>query len=176
MTDESRATHSGELASSGGKTLVFALGSAHGDDQMGWRVAERLTEILADDRLLIRAASSPDRLLDCLDGVARLIVCDACQNIGSRGDVHVWRWPDAPLRMLHGSSSHDLDLATVLALAEQLHRLPDNVMIVGVEGDDDRHSPPFLAVFEETVSRAVEAIIALIHAEGQKPGAPSLNV
>lgn len=176
MTDENMSTQNGERAESGGKTLVFALGSAHGDDQLGWLVAERLAETLADDRVLIRAASSPDRLLDFLDGVVRLIVCDACQNIGARGDIHIWRWPDAPLRMLHGSSSHDLDLATVLALAEQLHRLPRNVMIVGVEGDDDRPGRPFLAVFEEAVSRAAETIVALIHAEGQKPGTPSSNV
>ncbi|HVA44800.1 MAG TPA: hydrogenase maturation protease [Pirellulales bacterium] len=130
-------------------TLIVGLGSPHGDDQIGWRVAERLAleresacgasglrgplAPQADCTITIRTASSPADLLDWLEGVERLIVCDACQAVGSPGTVHCWRWPEAPLGRLRSSGSHDLSLAEVLTLAEELRSLPGEVIIWAVE-------------------------------------------
>ncbi|HQU44748.1 MAG TPA: hydrogenase maturation protease [Pirellulales bacterium] len=126
-------------------TLIVGIGSPHGDDQIGWRVAERLAveresacgasgpRPQADCNVTIRMASSPTDLLDWLEGVERLIICDACQAVGSPGTVHCWRWPEAPLARLRSSSSHDLSLAEVLTLAEELRSLPGEVIIWAVE-------------------------------------------
>lgn len=63
--------------------LVVGIGSSHGDDQAGWLVADLLQQqldraqgVLPDCR--IRKAAVPLDLLHWLDGVAELIVCDAC--------------------------------------------------------------------------------------------------
>lgn len=117
------------------RTLVFGLGSFHGDDRLGWLVAERLAAAVSDPEVLIRRGRSPSELLDALDGVDRLIVCDACESLGNVGAIHQWHWPDIPLARLRSSGSHDLDLAGVLALGEELRLLPADVTILGVEGE-----------------------------------------
>lgn len=112
-------------------TLVVGLGSAHGDDQIGWRVAEDLAAL----SIPVRIARSPSELLDWLGGVERLVVCDACQNLGAPGDVLRLPWPDARLAALRSSGSHDMGLAEVLALAEQLGHLPKAVIIWCAQGE-----------------------------------------
>lgn len=115
-------------------TLIVGLGSPHGDDQIGWRVAERLLETMdAAESVSIRRAASPSDLLDWLDGVEQLIVCDACQRISSPCTVHCWRWPDAPLGRLRNDSTHGLSLADVLNVADELKRLPNDVVIWAAE-------------------------------------------
>lgn len=110
-------------------TLICGLGSTHGDDQLGWQVVERLAATLIRDGVSIRAARSPAKLLDWLAGIDCLIVCDACQEMGSPGALHRWRWPDVPHASLRCVGSHDLGLAAVLALAEELSLLPAEVII-----------------------------------------------
>ena len=80
------------------ETLIVGVGSSHGDDQFGWRVAEQLAERVKNDLgITIRLALSPTEILGWLEGSRRLIVCDACQNLGVPGRVHHWQWPDAAL-------------------------------------------------------------------------------
>ncbi|HVX12235.1 MAG TPA: hypothetical protein VHC22_13725 [Pirellulales bacterium] len=143
-----------------GKTLVVGLGSAHGDDQIGWCVAGSLAASIAgstsgplstacdsltlsDDAIAfgadtpawIRVARSPSELLDWLDALDRLIVCDACQDIGAPGNSLRLCWPDRRLATLRCSGSHDMGLVDMLALAERLGRLPKAVIIWCVQAE-----------------------------------------
>jgi len=140
------------------RNLIVGLGSAHGDDQLGWRVAERLALELAASEIDVRIARSPGELLDWLDGVERLIVCDACENQGSPGTVHCWHWPATELRLARASGSHDLGLASALALADELGILPGDVKLVAVEGK--QHLPS--AEMTPEVAAAVERVVELI--------------
>jgi hydrogenase maturation protease len=66
-----------------GATLIVGIGSPHGDDQIGWRIAEAL---MAEHRVgwIIRTARSPTDLLAWLDDkVERLVICDACDGFES---------------------------------------------------------------------------------------------
>ncbi|MEN9555356.1 MAG: hypothetical protein RLZZ232_1642 [Planctomycetota bacterium] len=63
--------------------LVVGIGSSHGDDQAGWLVAELLQQRLELGQIVlsgcrVRKAAVPLDLLHWLDGVAELIICDAC--------------------------------------------------------------------------------------------------
>jgi hydrogenase maturation protease len=116
------------------RSLVVGLGSHHGDDQVGWRVAERLAERVDAD-YHVKVARTPSALLAWLhEGVCeRLVLCDACNGAGTPGSVHRWRWPSDVLALETCRSSHDLSLVEVLALAARLNRLPKHVWIWGVE-------------------------------------------
>lgn len=139
-------------------TLVVGLGSAHGDDQLGWQVVGHLAAAIADPSVSIRAARSPAELLDWLEGFERLIVCDACQGLGSPGAVRAWRWPDVPRGALRIAGTHDLGLADALALADRLRRLPAETIIYGVEAADcDPGSPP-----SEAITAAAFRLAAMI--------------
>ncbi len=139
------------------ETLIVGLGSSHGDDQFGWRVAEELAA-LADARgVTVRQARSPAEILGWLEGVERLIVCDACQGLGLPGRVHPWRWPDDTLPEVRFAGSHDLGIAATLALADRLGLLPANVSIWCAEGAAFDYgqpmSPPVQAAVMEVVER-----------------------
>lgn len=114
-------------------TLVVGIGSPHGDDQAGWIIADRLAVAADAARFQVRKAKSPSELLDWLDGVDRLIVCDACRGLGAAGQVRSWQWPDVSLSAPMWSGTHDLSLPAALQLAERLGRLPDTVVVWSVE-------------------------------------------
>lgn len=114
------------------KTLLVGVGSPHGDDQLGWEVAKRMQRTQHND-MTVRLARTPTDLLDWLACVERLVVCDACRGAGKVGGVHRWTWPTNQLETLRWSGTHDVSLPAVLALAEQLERLPECVTIWAVE-------------------------------------------
>ena len=139
-------------------TLVVGLGSAHGDDQFGWQVVGHLAAEIADPSVSMRAARSPAELLDWMEGFERLIVCDACQSMGSPGAIRVWRWPDVPRDALRSAGTHDLGLAAALELAEQLRHLPAETLIWCVEIETPRPGEAVSARVEVAAIRAARMI------------------
>ena len=134
------------------KTLFVGIGSPHGDDRLGWHVADALADRLQASetgfpggdsaglnapaslsQVAIRKAASPADVLDWLDGIERLIICDACRSGGQPGLAYRWTWPDRAIAQAHCTGSHDLGLANVLELAQRLQRLPQVVIVWGVE-------------------------------------------
>jgi hydrogenase maturation protease len=104
----------------------------HGDDRAGWSIIDHLARDPIPE-IELRRAAAPVDLLDWLEGVERMIVCDACSNCGAPGRVHHWRWPDAEIARVCGANTHDVSLAAVLGLAERLGRLPATVLIWAIE-------------------------------------------
>jgi hydrogenase maturation protease len=127
------------------RTLLVGIGSPHGDDQIGWLVADCVSDTLrAEVEIEVKKASSPSDLLDWLENVARLYVCDACQTPDSAirstesslidSGLYRWQWP-APLETpLRSSGSHTFGLPQVLQLAQRLRILPENVVVYGIAG------------------------------------------
>lgn len=120
------------------RTLFAGIGSQHGDDRIGWLVADALRERFPSD-LEVRQASTPSHLLDWLGGIDRLVVCDAClaptvADTTNRSRLHRWEWPELDATSLRSASSHAFGLPQVLQLAEKLGNLPTQVIVFGVEG------------------------------------------
>jgi hydrogenase maturation protease len=121
-------------------TLFVGIGSPHGDDRLGWHVAEAIAErlqerVLQQARIAVRKAGSPADLLDWLEGIDRLVICDACRGGGPAGCTYRWTWPDRAIAQAHSSGSHDLGLASILELAQRLDCLPLMVIVWGIEAE-----------------------------------------
>ena len=144
------------------RTLVVGIGSPHGDDQAGWRVVDRLAADLDDESIAVRRATSPVHLLDWLEHIDRLILCDACRGLGQVGELRRWEWPNSELAEGAWSGTHDLSLTAALQLAERLGRLPQDVVIWSVEaasGDPlSGLSPPVTTVLPQLVSHLANEI------------------
>jgi hydrogenase maturation protease len=134
-------------------TLLVGLGSSHGDDAIGWRIADRIASA-ALPGVCVRRAGTPLDLLDWLAGFDSLMVCDACESLDAAGTVYDWRWPNVAIEPRSGLGSHDFGLVPVLQLAERLGRLPSDVRIYAVAGR--RFQPG------ETLSPALEAALPAI--------------
>jgi hydrogenase maturation protease len=77
-------------------------------------------------------------LLDWLVDVDRLIVCDAMAGELPPGTWGTWTWPAAQFERAPGRGTHDVSLATALALAAELGRLPARVEIWAIAIDSTR--------------------------------------
>src|SRR5688572_24945596 len=113
------------------RTLLVGIGSPNGDDRVGWEIAKRLMRQHGPE-LDVRQAAYPGELVDWLEGVEHLIICDGFTGACPAGTICHWRWPANEIRQHQFSGSHDMPLSTVLELAEQLGRLPPRVTIWGV--------------------------------------------
>ncbi|MBS0265348.1 MAG: hydrogenase maturation protease [Planctomycetes bacterium] len=120
--------------------LFVGIGSPHGDDRIGWLVADAL-EQKPSGLLRIRRAGNPLDLLNWLDDHDCLILCDACQGLSTGpnsdrcppGTWQRWTWPCADLPVGRIRNSHDLGLVSTLTLAMQLNLLPTTVWLWGIE-------------------------------------------
>lgn len=113
-------------------TLVIGLGSPQGDDQAGWRLIERVQRhaALPADLLAVR---EPIELLEQLAGRERLIIVDACVSGQAPGTIVRRAGPELASTGRPPQSTHGLGLWEVLRLAEQLGRLPRQVILLGLE-------------------------------------------
>jgi hydrogenase maturation protease len=130
------------------KTLIVGVGSAHGDDQAGWLVADELTRRIPDREFIsVRKASVPLDFLDWVENVKVLHLIDAFQDSGGEKNVRRFRWLNGQL-ICHSSgapessmlnppaarSSHGFSVPDVLRLAEQTGMLPEITMVWAIPG------------------------------------------
>ena len=111
---------------------LIGVGRPHGDDQLGWLIADRLSN-QDGHRFKVEKVVTPLEILDRLENVDWLGICDACHGTGKSGTWKRWTWPDVAIIQQRFAGSHDFGLTAVLNLAARLGRLPRTVMIWGVE-------------------------------------------
>lgn len=148
----------------GARTLLAGIGSPHGDDCVGWLVAQHVAERMGDV-LTVRCARTPAELLDWLPGLDALIVCDAVESDWAPGTWQVWEWPAPQIQQARFSGSHDLHLAGALALAEELGQLPAHVQIWAVAIDSARQMDEVSPVVADAAVNVAQRICGeLCHA------------
>lgn len=79
----------GQGATPVSRVLVVGVGSPHGDDQAGWRVADHVAAVLGG-AIAVRKASVPHDVLDWCDGRERLHLVDAFET--TRGSERLRRF------------------------------------------------------------------------------------
>lgn len=158
------------------RVLVVGLGSHHGDDQAGWWIVEQLLSTCGELRHVdVRRALLPLDIVDWLDGVDTLHVCDACDATTSSQAYHRFLWDDGCLQTIAESddakvsrietatpfrnrSSHDFGIVDVLRLAAALNRLPGSVNLWAAQGTDFRPG----AILSESTRSAAAAMVTQI--------------
>jgi len=157
------------------KILVAGLGSAHGDDQAGWLVAENVALQCRGHRdITVRKAAIPLDVLDWLEGVDVLHVCDACEATPRHGNLHRFKLigeqlvdsinslrPElyTTLRSLPSRGSHDFGLPDVLRLATEIQQLPKQVIVWAIAGTNFQAGAEMTA---EATSAASQAVVEIL--------------
>lgn len=157
--------------------LVVGVGNPwRGDDGVGWAVIdaleERTREVAAADPPLelVRADGESARLIDRWDRRVLAVVVDAVVSGAPPGTIRELAQAglpgDRPGPAAAGrpglGGTHGLGIDDAVALADALGRLPERLVVIGVEGrafgDGQRLSPEVAAA----VPRVVERIEALV--------------
>jgi hydrogenase maturation protease len=117
------------------RRAVIGIGSAHGQDAIGWRIVECLSRLEITD-VACTLARSPSEILDRCGEVDALYLVDACIGPNS-GRLHRLQWPDEQLVALRWTSTHGVDIPGALQLATELGILPASVTIWVIECEGD---------------------------------------
>jgi hydrogenase maturation protease len=127
-SDKSDASHGAPI-----RTIVVGLGSPHGDDQIGWCVAEEIGGSLAPE-VDVRCVTVPIDLTHVLDGYERAILIDACRRCWDVPRIERWEWPCPEIALIRTSGTHAIGLPETLAMMERLGHLPREVIVWGIAG------------------------------------------
>jgi hydrogenase maturation protease len=141
--------------------LVIGVGQEQrGDDAAGLWVARRLTERSPGLRVVEHDGDGMDLLLS-FEGAERVVLVDAVVS-GEREPGAVHRFDAArgplPAALFAGTSSHALGVAEAIELARAMERLPERVVVYGIEGGCfDTGAAPGPAVID-AVDRVAERV------------------
>ena len=154
------------------KHVVLGVGNAfRGDDAVGLAVAERLRGRVPAGVEVVPCELEPSRLIDAWEGAASALVVDAVDSGAPPGTVQRFDASEAavPARTFR-SSTHALGVGDAIELARALGRLPERVVVYGVEGLEfaagEGLTPPVAAAVERAACAVLVDLEQLAGEEG----------
>ena len=137
---------------------IAGLGSPHGDDQAGWLVIKELERLQPSHARLI-ILTAPHQLLDEIEGLDTLYVCDAAAFGNPVGTIQWFDGPNLPEEDVKPCSTHNPTLSSVLALIDQLKSRHLTIRVATIAGDRwSLMSQPSAAVADAAKKLACEII------------------
>jgi hydrogenase maturation protease len=154
------------------KVVVVGVGNAvRGDDAAGLAVAERVRRRAPRGVDVVECEQEPTRLLDAWGGADLALVVDASLSGAEPGTVRRF---DAiaehvPARTFR-SSTHAFGIGDAVELGRALGRLPERVVVYGIEGDDFALGSGLSARVVSAVDEVAEAVLAELEEAGCTSG------
>lgn len=156
------------------KPLLIGCGNRwRSDDGIGPRVVEAIetARLHLDDRGrgdpdfdLVVLDGEPARLMEAWEGRAHVVLVDAIKVGAVPGTVHCVDALHTCMPSADAPGTHGAGVASAVALARSLGRLPERMTIIGVEPGSLDHgtelSAPVAAAFADVVRRALEEATA----------------
>jgi hydrogenase maturation protease len=139
---------------------VIALGSPHGDDQIAWTVADRLSVDPAF-RGTCTQVTSPWDVIPHIPTDQPTIIIDACRSGASSGTIHRLTAQELPTQPGMSASTHGGTLVDALRLAESLGYDVSQVVIYAIEMEACQLDAPL----SELARRAAEELAVRIRDE-----------
>ncbi|MGW3230311.1 hydrogenase maturation protease [Kitasatospora sp. NPDC001095] len=147
-----------------GRVVVIGVGNSYRrDDGAGPAVVEALSGQVPQETLLAVSDGEPGRMLDHWTAQDRVIVVETVHaHPGNPGRLHTLD-ADATARCASGpASSHGLGLGETVALAVALDRMPLELVVHAVEGEDFGLGPglsaPVQAALPDLVNQVATAV------------------
>ena len=142
------------------KTLVIGVGNAfRGDDGVGLIVAQQLRTLALDGVAVLEQSGEGTALVEVWGDAAEVIVVDAVSSGSEPGIIHRYEATGQPLPALFsGGSTHAFGLGEAIELARSLDRLPDQLVVYGVEGKAFELGTGLSPVVEAAAGNLVELI------------------
>lgn len=137
------------------RRIVIGVGNpSRGDDGAGLEVARRVKS-----RGSYQVPGGSYELMDVWEGADDVIVVDAARSGSAAGTVHRFDATDQPLPGgVLGTSTHSIGVADVIEMARRLGRLPEHLVVYGIEVFDVSPGPRLSASVRRAVGRVVEEI------------------
>ncbi len=147
-------------------TVVIGVGNPlRGDDGAGPAVVERIRTRLRGDAAAVSCSGEPWDLIESWRCARLAVVVDAMASGAPPGTVRRID-PDAETipPQPAGASTHGMGLAEAIHLAGALRRLPERIVVFGVEVAGCRHGEGLSREVEAAVEEVTELILDEIDA------------
>ena len=145
------------------RRLIIGCGNLdRGDDAAGVLVARRLLAlgIKAEEQ-----SGESFALMDCWQGSESVIVVDAICSDRVPGEVKIWDAVASPLpKAAMQCSTHAFGVYEAVELARALGRLPNQLLIYGIEGKQFAPGSPLIAEVEKAVENVAQQIASVVRA------------
>ncbi len=145
-----------------------------GDDAAGLLVARRLRALGVEGLgvgipgveisciEIIEQSGESFSLMDCWFGFEHVILVDATAPRGTPGQVKVWNAHANTLpEDVFACSTHAFGVREAVELARAMNRLPQTLLIYGIEGSDFSLGSPLSAEVERAVESVARQLLAL---------------
>jgi hydrogenase maturation protease len=142
--------------------VVIGVGnSLRGDDGVGLAVAAALEARVPPGVAVVPCEQEPSRLLDAWEGAQAAIVVDAATSGDEPGTIRRFDASDAAIPAgVFRSSTHAFGVGDAIELARALGRLPQHVLVYGVEGTQFDAGEPLTAPVEAAVEQVAAAVLS----------------
>ena len=154
--------------------VVIGVGNElRGDDAAGLIAVRALAERVAGDVGLVECDGEATRLLEAWAGADAVLVVDAVRTGAASGTLHRWvvGTDDLPAGAAQ-ASSHGAGIAEAVGLAAALERLPDLLVVHGIElvavDDGAELSAPVAAAIDGLVDRVLVDVEAWAASVGRR--------
>jgi len=150
---------------------VIGIGNAwRNDDGAGLAVARLLDAMLLDGVDVLEREGEPTSLIDAWEGAAAVWLVDAVSSGAQAGSVHRHdASAEALPARLYDTSTHHFGLAEAVELARALGRLPEHVVVFGIEGASFDTGETLSPEVQAAAARVAEAIREEVAASTRKP-------
>ena len=130
------------------------------DDIAGIAVLDALQTRVGDHVTLVESDGEPTRLLDALTMGDLVVLVDAVKTGAEPGTVHRFGDGSLPDGMGIGQSSHLVALVETIELGRLLGKLPNGLVLIGIEATEFDNGEGMTAPVEKGVIAAVDAVLA----------------
>ena len=143
------------------RTVVIGVGNEYrGDDAAGREVARLVQERVAEELEVFVCELEPTRLIDAWDAADTALVVDAVASGAEPGTVHRFDTTSEALPSREfRSSTHALGIGETIELARAIGRLPERVIVFGIEGETFGSGTKLSAGAQAGVQRAVDLVL-----------------
>ncbi|MGZ4336446.1 MAG: hydrogenase maturation protease [Gaiellaceae bacterium] len=151
------------------KLKVIGIGNAwRSDDSVGLVVARRLRETLPESVEALEREGEPTGLIETWADAGALWLVDAVSSGAEPGTVHRVDASHEDLPERFGGSTHHFGLGETIAMARALGRLPDRVVVFGIEGERFELGEELTPLVASAVPAVVRAVTAEVHAATER--------
>ena len=144
-------------------TLIIGIGNRfRGDDAAGPCVIDRLNSDPIRGAVVLESSGEIAELIEKWDKADLVFVADAVSSGSPAGTIHRFEVNREPLPVsAFQTSTHAFSLAEAVELARTLGRLPQRLVVYGIEGNDFGHG----CDLSGPVTMAIETVASRIRAE-----------
>lgn len=145
------------------RVVVIGVGNPlRGDDGAGRAVARQLLGQVPPGVAVLERDGEPAALIEAWEGASVAFLADAVVTGAPTGTVHRFDATEGPLpaRVGGAASTHGLGVAAAIELARVLGRLPETVVLYGIEAGDVALGTPATPAVDRAVAAVARRIVA----------------